>query len=48
LENIDLAYIWEICKIIRERCNDIERKNIFSNTSEKISLVLYDWEVEHG
>lgn len=34
LERIELAYIWqsraesnavEICKIIRERCNDVER-----------------------
>jgi hypothetical protein len=38
-----------MCKINkRERCNDIERQNEFSNTSEKISLAFYYWEVKHG
>jgi hypothetical protein len=50
-------YVWrsqaeinanKICKIIRKRCNDIERQNVFSNRSEKIPLVLYGWEVKHG
>jgi hypothetical protein len=45
LKKIGIAYIWQsqseinvnkICKIIRERCNDIERQNIFSNISGNI------------
>jgi hypothetical protein len=27
--------------IVTERCNDIERQNLFSKISEKISLVFY-------
>jgi hypothetical protein len=46
---IGLAYIWQsqseinvnICKIIRERCNDVGRQNIFLDINEKISLVFY-------
>jgi hypothetical protein len=49
LEKIGLAYIWQsqseinvnICKIIRETCNDIERQNIFSDMNVKISLIFY-------
>jgi hypothetical protein len=48
LEKIGLAYIWQsqseininMCKIIRERRNDIEIQNIFSNINEYISLVF--------
>jgi hypothetical protein len=41
------AYIWQskfnvnIFKIIRERCNDIGRQNIFSDINVKISLIFY-------
>jgi hypothetical protein len=49
LEKIRLAYIWQsqseinvnIWNIIRERCNDIERQNIFSGVNVKISLIFY-------
>jgi hypothetical protein len=30
-----------ICKIIKERCNDIERQNLFSEIKEKSSLIFY-------
>jgi hypothetical protein len=30
-----------ICKIIRERCNDIERDNMLANTGENKSLIFY-------
>jgi hypothetical protein len=30
-----------ICNRIRERCNDIERQNIFSDVNVKISLSFY-------
>jgi hypothetical protein len=30
-----------ICKKIKERCNDIERQNLFSKIKEKISLIFY-------
>jgi hypothetical protein len=30
-----------ICNKIRERCNDIERQNIFSDVNAKISLSSY-------
>jgi hypothetical protein len=44
LEKIGLAYIWQnqaesnankIYKVIRERCDNIKRLNVFSNISEK-------------
>jgi hypothetical protein len=40
-----------ICKIIRERCNDIQRQKIFSDTNVKISLISYsemkyEWDKE--
>jgi hypothetical protein len=47
---LKIAYICEshrdiygnkIYKSTRERCNDIERQNVFSNTSEKISFIFY-------
>jgi hypothetical protein len=49
IEKIGLAHIWQnqseinvnICHIIRERCNDIERQNIFSDVNVKISLIFY-------
>jgi hypothetical protein len=49
LETVGFAYICQsqseinvnICKIIRERCNDIERQNIFSDINVKISLIFY-------
>jgi hypothetical protein len=31
----------KICKTIGERCNGVERQNVFSNIREKISLVFY-------
>jgi 3-deoxy-D-manno-octulosonate 8-phosphate phosphatase KdsC-like HAD superfamily phosphatase len=49
-ELLGMVYIWQtktkistnkLCKIIKERCNDIEIWNIFSNISNKISLVFY-------
>jgi hypothetical protein len=49
-ESIGLAYIWHsqqewgtsrLRRIIRERCNDIERQNLSSIMSEKVSLVFY-------
>jgi hypothetical protein len=49
-ESIGLAYIWHgqqewdtsrLRRIIRERCNNIERQNLSSITSEKMSLVFY-------
>jgi hypothetical protein len=49
LEKIGSAYIWQsqseinvnICKIVREKYNDIERQNIFLGINKKISLVFY-------
>jgi hypothetical protein len=50
LESIGLAYIWNcqqewdirrLRRIIRGKCNDIERQNLFSIMSEKRSLVFY-------
>jgi hypothetical protein len=49
LRKIGLAYIWQsqseinvnVCNNIRERCNDIERQNIFSKVNVKISLLFY-------
>jgi hypothetical protein len=51
LEKIGLvySYIWQsqseininACKIISERCNDIEMHNIFSDINVKISLIFY-------
>jgi hypothetical protein len=49
LEKTGLACIWQgqseinvnICNIIRERCNDVERQNIFSDVNVKISLIFY-------
>jgi hypothetical protein len=29
-----------MCKTIRERCNDLVRQNIFSDTNENISLIF--------
>jgi hypothetical protein len=49
LESIGLAYIWHsqqewdtsrLRRIIRGRCNDIERQNLFSMRLGKISLVF--------
>jgi hypothetical protein len=50
LESIGLVYIWHsqqkwdtssVRRIIRERCNDIERQNLSSIMSENMSLVFY-------
>jgi hypothetical protein len=50
MEIIGLAHIWQsqteinsnkIHKIIRERCNDLERQNAFLNIGKKISLIFY-------
>jgi predicted transcriptional regulator len=50
LEKLGLVYIWQseaesnankICKVIRERCDDTEKLNVFSNISEKIPLIIY-------
>jgi hypothetical protein len=30
-----------ICKKIKERCNNIERQNLFANINEKRSLIFY-------
>jgi hypothetical protein len=46
---IGLAYVWQnqleingnICKIVKERCNDIEKQNMFAELNEKSSLSLY-------
>jgi hypothetical protein len=55
LEGTRLACIWHnhqergnnrLKTIIRERYNDIERQNLFSKTSQKISLVFYQ-EMKH-
>jgi hypothetical protein len=40
-----------ICKIIKERYNDIERQNLFVNIKEKKSLIFYsemkqEWAIE--
>jgi hypothetical protein len=49
-ESLGLAYIWHsqqewgtsrLRRIIRGRCNDIERQNLFLNMSEKMLLVFY-------
>jgi hypothetical protein len=50
LEKIRLASIRQnqyeynnsaIYRVVKGRCNDIERQNLFSRLSEKISLVFY-------
>jgi hypothetical protein len=49
LEKMGLAYIWQnqikinvtICKTIRERCNDIQKQNMFADINAKISLTFY-------
>jgi hypothetical protein len=50
LESVGLVYIWNsqqewdtsrLRRIIRGRCNDIERQNLSSIMSEKMSLVFY-------
>jgi hypothetical protein len=52
LYNIGLTFVWrkqqesnlkEVKKIVKDRCNDIDRQNIVAKMSEKISLTLY-WE----
>jgi hypothetical protein len=61
LEKIGLASIWQnkyeynnssaIDRVVKGRCNDIEKQNLFSRLSGKISLVFYqevkqEWERE--
>jgi hypothetical protein len=50
LEKIGLASIWQnqyeynnsaMYRVVKGRCDDIERQNLFSRLSEKISLVFY-------
>jgi hypothetical protein len=50
LNKIGLGYIWEdpkensasrICKRIKERCNNIQRQNLFANTRENMALIFY-------
>jgi hypothetical protein len=49
LEKNDLASIWQnqyehnnsvMYRVVKGRCDDIERQNLFSKLSEKISLVF--------
>jgi hypothetical protein len=49
-ERIGLASIWQnkyehknsaLCRVVKGRYDDIERQNLFSRLSEKISLVFY-------
>jgi hypothetical protein len=40
-----------MCRVVKGRCDDIERQNLFSRLSEKISFVFYqemkqEWERE--
>jgi hypothetical protein len=51
LEETGLASIWQsqyeynnsaIYRVVKGRCNDIEKQNLFSRLSEKISLVFYN------
>jgi hypothetical protein len=49
LKQMRLAYVWQnrteinvtICKTIRERCNDIQRQNMFADINAKNSLTFY-------
>jgi hypothetical protein len=50
ISKIGSGYIWQdlrvntvsgICKKIKARCNDIERRNLFVNIKEKRSLIFY-------
>ncbi|KDR23460.1 hypothetical protein L798_08662 [Zootermopsis nevadensis] len=50
LDKLGLGYIWQdpqgrsvgrTCEILKERCNAIERQNVFDKIREKISLALY-------
>jgi hypothetical protein len=49
LEKIGLAFIWQnqgesyndaICRVVKEKCNNTEKQNLFSRPSEKMSLVF--------
>jgi hypothetical protein len=49
LEKMALAYVWQnqteinvtTCKIIRERCNHIQKQNMFADINAKNSLTFY-------
>jgi hypothetical protein len=50
LSKIGLGYIWQDVRVntmvefvnkIKERCNDIERQNLFAKIKEKSSLIFY-------
>jgi hypothetical protein len=50
LHNIGLAFVWrnqqecdwkEMLKLVKERCNDIERQNMLAKLPHKSSLTLY-------
>jgi hypothetical protein len=49
LHNIGLAFVWrkqdcnlrEILRLVKERCNDMERQNILAKFPEKRLLTLY-------
>jgi hypothetical protein len=51
IEKIGLASVWQnqyehnnnsaMYRAVKGRCNDIEKQNLFSRLSEKISLVFY-------
>jgi hypothetical protein len=50
LETIGVASVWQnqyehnnsaVYRVVKRRCDDIERQNLFSRLSEKISLVFY-------
>ena len=50
LHNIGLAFVWrnqqecnwkEMLKLVKERCNDIERQNMLAKLPDKSSLTLY-------
>jgi hypothetical protein len=50
LHNVGLAFVWrqqqecnwrEMLRLMKERCNDIERQNILAKFPEKSSLTLY-------
>jgi hypothetical protein len=57
LERIELAYIWQsqaennankLCKILRERCNDIERQCIFEHMWKEFFGILLQNEIRVG
>jgi hypothetical protein len=50
LHNIGMAFVWrtqqecnwkEMLRLVKERCNDIERQNMLAKFPDKCSLTLY-------